>query len=99
MIHEIATLEIRAGHEGAFEAAVAEAAPLFRRAQGCRSFRLERSIESPLRYRLVVGWDNVDDHMVTFRESEDFVRWRELAGPHFANPPNVEHVHTVVDGF
>ena len=99
MIHEIAEIEVIAGHEAAFEAAVAKAAPHFKTARGCRSFALDRSIEHAQRYRLVVGWDTVEDHMVHFRESEGFQAWRALAGPHFASPPRVEHVTTVVDGF
>ena len=99
MVFEIAQIEVSAGQQSAFEAAVAEAAPHFQSAKGCRSLKLERSVEFPSRYRLVVGWDTVDDHMVTFRQSEAFQIWRTLAGPHFAGPPQVEHVTTVLDAF
>ncbi len=91
MITEIAYLTIDPARAAAFEAAVASAAEHFRTAQGCRSMRLERVIEDPAKYRLVVGWDSVEAHMVTFRESEGFARWRELAGPFFVAPPVVEH--------
>jgi hypothetical protein len=40
----------------------------------------------------MVEWNTLDDHMITFRDSVDFTRWRELAGPHFAAPPVVEHL-------
>jgi quinol monooxygenase YgiN len=99
MINEIAEIDVMAGHEAAFETAVAEAAPHFKAARGCRSFALNRSVELPQRYRLVVGWDSVDDHMVHFRESEGFKAWRALVGPHFASLPRVEHVTAVIDGF
>lgn len=99
MIFEIASIEVKPGQEAAFEANVASAVPHFRAAQGCRSMKLERSIESPAHYRLVVGWDSVEDHMVRFRESDGFQQWRALAGPHFAAPPHVEHVDTVLHGF
>ncbi|MGQ3673568.1 antibiotic biosynthesis monooxygenase family protein [Xanthobacter sp. TB0136] len=99
MIFEIAEIEVKPGAESALEAAVAQAAPLFRRAKGCLSFRLERTIERPQIYRLVVGWQTLEDHMVHFRESEDFQTWRGLAGPHFARPPHVEHVQVAVEGF
>ena len=99
MIHEIAEIDVVDGHEGDFEAAVAEAAPHFKAAKGCRSFALKRSIENPQRYRLVVGWETIEDHMVHFRESAAFQTWRGLVGPHFAGPPRVEHVATVIDGF
>ena len=99
MIHEIAEIEVKASQDAAFEAAVVEAAPYFKAARGCRSFELNRSIENPQRYRLVVGWDTVEDHMLHFRESEGFQSWRSLVGPHFASPPQVEHVVTVIKGF
>lgn len=99
MIREIAEIEVIPGTEAAFEAAVAEAAPHFKAGRGCRSFALDRSIEHPQRYRLVVGWDSVEDHMVHFRESEGFQAWRALVGPHFASPPRVEHVARVIDDF
>lgn len=99
MIFEIAEIEAKQGKEEELEAAVAKAAPLFQRAKGCHSFRLERTIERPSIYRLVVGWETVEHHMVDFRESEDFQEWRRLAGPYFAAPPRVEHVAIAVPGF
>ncbi|WP_236796259.1 antibiotic biosynthesis monooxygenase [Amycolatopsis sp. GM8] len=96
MVTEMARIEVVAGQEEAFEKAVAEAMPLFRRAEGCHGARLCRSVEFPRRYWLMVDWETVEHHMVKFRESADFARWRELAGPHFAGTPEVEHVSTVV---
>jgi heme-degrading monooxygenase HmoA len=95
MYLEIAAIEVIAGQESAFEAAVAEAAPFFLRAKGCGGMQLQRSVEKPSHYRLVVKWETVDDHMVDFRQSEDFQAWRRLAGGHFASPPVVEHTRQV----
>ena len=99
MIFEIAEIEVKPNEEEAFEAAVAKATPLFQRAKGCHGMELQRSIEKPSRYRLVVKWETVEDHMVHFRNSEDFQEWRKLVGPHFAAAPVVEHTSTVVSGF
>lgn len=99
MITEIAQIEVTPGSEQAFEAGVAQAVDLFRTAPGCRHMRLERSLEFTGRYRLFVAWDTVDHHMVDFRASPAFARWRELVGPHFAAPPSVEHTQSVIDGF
>jgi quinol monooxygenase YgiN len=99
MIFEIAEIQVKDGTQAAFEAAVSEAVPLFRRAQGCNSMRLDHSIEAPLQYRLVVGWATVEHHMVDFRESDDFQQWRKLVGDFFAAPPNVFHTATAVSGF
>ncbi|WP_020206085.1 antibiotic biosynthesis monooxygenase [Cupriavidus sp. WS] len=99
MILEIAQFQIKAGSESAFEAAVAKAAPLFRRARGCHGLRLLRSIENPSRFTLEVKWETVENHMVDFRESDDFAEWRKLVGEHFASAPDVGHVSIAVEGF
>jgi heme-degrading monooxygenase HmoA len=91
MVTEIAYITIDPVQTADFEAAVAEAAPLFQSAKGCRSMRLESTIEDAAQYRLIVDWDTVEAHMVDFRNSADFARWRELAGPFFVVPPKVEH--------
>lgn len=99
MIHEIAEITIKPGTQAAFEAAVREAVPLFRRATGCVSMRIDRTIERPETYRLLIGWSTLENHTVDFRGSEDFQAWRALVGGYFAEPPKVEHLETVVNGF
>ncbi|CAL9318336.1 antibiotic biosynthesis monooxygenase [Streptomyces sp. DH-12] len=96
MITEIAQIEIHPGQEQQFEEAVAKALPYFLAADGCDGVDLHRSVEHPSRYRLMVRWETVEHHTVTFRASEGFAKWRTLAGPHFATPPQVEHVHSVL---
>jgi heme-degrading monooxygenase HmoA len=97
MVFEIAEIEVKAGDEAAFEANVARAAPLFQAARGYRSFALQRTVERPNVYRLVVGWETVENHMVDFRESPAFQEWRGLVGGFFAGAPKVEHTETVFD--
>lgn len=98
-VTEIAQIEVKAGMEAEFEAGVAKAAPLFKRAKGCGAMRLERSVEKPRRYRLFVKWATLENHMDDFRNSPDFQEWRKLVGHCFAAPPEVEHVEEVVKGF
>ena len=98
-VTEIAQIEIKPGMEAGFEAGVAKAAPLFKRAKGCTAMRLERSVEKPQRYRLFVKWATLENHTVDFRGSPDFQEWRKLVGHCFAAPPEVEHVQEVVKGF
>jgi heme-degrading monooxygenase HmoA len=79
---------------------VQRAVPLFRRAKGCRGMELQKVIETPAKYRLVVKWDTVDDHMVHFRGAPEFQEWRKLVGGFFhGGPPVVEHTSTVMQGF
>ncbi|ROP49123.1 MULTISPECIES: cupin domain-containing protein [unclassified Rathayibacter] len=99
IVREIAQIDVLPGHDEAFEKAVAAAAPLFQQARGARTLQLERSDEFPLRYRLIVGWETVEDHMVGFRGSEQFQAWRALIGEHLAGPPQVEHMRNVLTAF
>lgn len=99
MFMEVAEIQVTPGSETQFEAAVQAAVPLFQRAKGCSAMRLERSVEQPTHYTLLVQWATVDNHMVDFRESADFQEWRKLAGGFFAAPPQISHTATVVTGF
>lgn len=99
MILEIAQIDVKPGLETEFEAGVAKAGPLFKRAKGCSAMTLQRSVEKPGRYRLFVTWATVENHTVDFRGSADFQEWRKLVAHCFATPPDVEHVHEVVKGF
>ncbi|MEY4761085.1 MAG: hypothetical protein RLZZ200_941 [Pseudomonadota bacterium] len=99
MITEIAQLTIDPARAADFEAAVAQATPHFRAAEGCHGLSLERVIEDPARYRLVVQWETLEHHTVKFRNSEHFTAWRALAGPFFVSPPVVEHWNRVAVHF
>jgi hypothetical protein len=56
-------------------------------------------LEDPAQYRLIVGWDSIDDHMVAFRNSDDFQIWRDRVGRFFVVSPGVEHVALVQSYF
>ena len=99
MVLESAEILIKPGMEAEFEAAVRQATPLFQRARGCAGMQLQRGIENPQAYRLLVRWETVEDHNVHFRGSEDFQEWRRLVGHCFDCPPNVTHLDTVFEGF
>lgn len=99
MITEMAEISIKAGTDQQFEAAVASAARLFQRAPGCRSMRLERGIEQPDTYLLVVEWEKLEDHEVHFRQSADFQEWRRLVGEFFSVAPKVIHTRKALTGF
>ena len=96
MILEIAQIDVKPGMETEFEGGVKKAAPIFKRAKGCKSMTLQRSHEMPQRYRLFVQWETLENHTVDFRGSEDFTAWRALVGQYFAAPPEVEHTETVL---
>lgn len=99
MIYEIAELTIQPDAHDAFQAAVTQAVPIFQAATGCLSMRLDRGIEPPDTYHLVIGWATLENHTVDFRGSAGFQDWRALVGGYFAQPPKVEHFATAVAGF
>lgn len=99
MILEIAQIDIKQGAEEEFEEGVRKAGPIFQRAKGCKGMELQRSIERPSRYRLLVQWETLENHTVDFRCSADFQEWRKLVGHCFTQPPAVEHTHLAVKNF
>jgi heme-degrading monooxygenase HmoA len=96
MITEVAQLTIKDGMQAEFEAGAAKARELFRRAKGFHGLELQRSIEKPNLYFLIVKWATLENHTVDFRESEDFKSWRGLVGHCFARPPDVVHTELAV---
>ena len=67
MVFEMAHIDILAGKQREFEAAVQQALPLFARAKGCHGAELHHIVERDTSYVLLVRWNTVEDHMVDFR--------------------------------
>jgi heme-degrading monooxygenase HmoA len=96
MILEHACLDVRPGEEGSFEEAFAQAKSIIGSMPGFRSLRLERCLERPSRYLLLVEWDRLEDHTEGFRGSAQYQEWRRLLH-HFYDPfPTVEHYEPLV---
>jgi heme-degrading monooxygenase HmoA len=98
MILEVAVLAISPEHKAQFEAAFTEARKVISASPGFVSHQLHRCIETDGRYLLLVQWLTVEHHMVGFRGSPLFQRWRALLGPFFATAPAVEHYQAVSKG-
>jgi heme-degrading monooxygenase HmoA len=95
MILEVAVLNIRPDLVDSFEPTFRKAAPLLAASPGCITHELQRCIEDPNRYLLVVLWETLTDHTEGFRGSERYEKWRSLLH-HFYDPfPTVEHYEQV----
>jgi heme-degrading monooxygenase HmoA len=91
MVLEHAVLDVIAGREEEFGQAFHSAKSIISSMPGFRSLRLERCIERPSRYLLLVEWDRLEDHTEGFRGSPEYEEWRRLLH-HFYDPfPTVEH--------
>jgi len=96
MILEVADIRIAPGQQAAFDEAIQRGlATVVSKAKGFRGFKVNKGIESPERYLLMIFWDTLEDHTVGFREGPLFAQWRAIVGPYFAQPPQVEHFRLV----
>lgn len=92
MILEHVDIRIHPGQQAAFDEAIQRGVnTVIAHAKGFRGFKVNKGIESPERYLLMIFWDSVDDHMVHFRQSPAFAEWRAIVGTFFASPPAMEH--------
>jgi heme-degrading monooxygenase HmoA len=92
MILEVADIRIQPGQQAAFDAAVVRGLDtVISRSKGFRGYKVNKGIESPERYLLMIFWDTLENHTVDFRQSPAFAQWRAIVGPFFAQPPQVEH--------
>lgn len=91
MILEIATLSIKTGSNMEFESAFEQAKKVVISSPGCLSAKLMHCIENESKYQVLIEWETLEAHTVTFRESEKFTQWRTLIGPYFESAPQVEH--------
>jgi len=95
MILEVAVLDVRSGAETAFEAAFAEARSLIAATPGYLGLELQRCLEKPSRYVLLVRWRRLEDHTEGFRGSPQYLRWKQLLHHFYAPFPTVEHYRLV----
>jgi len=92
MILEVADIRIQAGRQAEFDAAIQRGlSTVISRAKGFKGWKVNKGVESPERYLLMIFWETLEDHTVAFRESPQFAEWRAIVGPFFAAPPVVEH--------
>ena len=92
MILELADIRIQPGKQAEFDEAIQRGlAQTISKARGYLGHKVQKGIESPERYLLMVRWATLENHTVDFRESPAFTEWRGIVGPFFAGAPQVEH--------
>jgi heme-degrading monooxygenase HmoA len=92
MILEIADIRIPPGKQAEFDAAIIHGlTTVISSAKGFRGYKVNKGVESPERYILMIYWETLENHTVDFRGGPLFPQWRAIVGPYFAVPPVVEH--------
>lgn len=95
MIIEHAELSVAPELSAEFEKNFAEAKQLIANSPGFQQLSLARGVERPEIYLLRIEWNTLDDHLIGFRESAAFPRWRELLHHFYQPTPVVEHFSPV----
>jgi heme-degrading monooxygenase HmoA len=96
MITEHAVLNVIPGQEDEFISTMQQAKALIAGSPGFRSLRVERCLERPSTFLLLVEWEALEDHTEGFRGSAAYEEWRALLH-HFYDPfPVVEHFEGVI---
>jgi len=97
MILELADIRIPPGQQAEFDAAIQHGVEtVISQAEGFRGYKVNKGVESPERYILMIYWETLENHTVDFRGGPLFPQWRAIVGPFFAVPPTVEHFTLVV---
>ena len=98
MILEVAEFRIKPDTQSAFDAAIKQGVEtVIAKAKGFRGYKIQKGIDSPERYLLMIYWDSVENHTVDFRQSPAFQQWRGFVSPYFAVSPVAEHFALVAE--
>ena len=96
MITEHALLDVMPGSEEEFVEAMERAKAIIAASPGFVSLRVERCVERPSCFLLLVEWERLADHTEGFRGSAGYQDWR-AALHHYYDPfPVVEHFEPIV---
>ena len=96
MILEVALLNIKKDQSELFEKAMKEAQSIITSQKGFINFTLQKCLEKENQYLLLINWETVEDHEISFRKSNDYLKWKALLH-HFYEPfPVVEHYKNII---
>lgn len=91
MILEVAVLDVIPGREPQFEENFRLASHIISSRKGYAGHQLQRCIEQPNRYILLVNWESLEDHTIGFRQSADYQEWKKLLHEFYDPFPVVQH--------
>ena len=95
MILEVAILNIVDGEEERFQDDFGRAQSIISSMQGYVAHQLQRCIETPSRYILLVTWETLEDHTQGFRGSPQYQEWKKLLHHYYDPFPEVEHYEAI----
>jgi heme-degrading monooxygenase HmoA len=75
MILEIAMLDVIPTQTIEFEKAFAQAQRIISQMPGYVTHELQRCLEKESRYALLITWQTLEDHTISFRQSPAYQEW------------------------
>jgi heme-degrading monooxygenase HmoA len=54
-------------------------------------------MEQSNKYILLVDWENLEEHTVSFRHSEQYLEWKRMLHHYYDPFPIVEHYETIIE--
>lgn len=97
MILEVAILYVKEGQEKDFEKDFAIAGQYISAIKGYVKHSLRKCLEENNKYILLVDWLTLEDHIIGFRTSPEYLEWKSLLH-HYYNPfPIVEHYEIIFE--
>lgn len=97
MILEHVVLPVIPGQEEDFLAAFAKARPIISSMPGFLHLSLQRGIERPNEFLLLVRWETLEAHTVGFRQSPEYLEWKALLHHYYDPFPDVTHFEADTD--
>jgi heme-degrading monooxygenase HmoA len=97
MILEVAILNIKKGQEKQFEKDFALAGKFISSIKGYVKHSLRKCLEQNNKYLLLVDWENIEDHTIGFRQSDQYLEWKKLLHHYYEPFPRVEHYDTIIE--
>lgn len=95
MVLEVAVLNVKAGEQ--FEKDFRLAGQYIASIPGYRGHALRKCIEKEDKYLLLVNWEALEDHTVGFRQSPQYLKWKELLHHYYDPFPELEHYEMVME--
>jgi len=95
MILEVVIMTIKLDKLAEFEAVFPKAAAVSASVKGYISHEMQRCVETKGRYIYMIRWENMEAHMVNYRQSPKREEFRNLLADFWEKPNFAEHYELV----
>lgn len=97
MILEVAILNVKIELTDQFEIDFEMASQHISASKGYVKHSLRKCLEEPNKYILQVEWENLEDHTIGFRQSKEYLEWKNILHHYYEPFPIVEHYVTIFE--